>query len=341
MENRNYGIDLLRIISMIMIIIIHLLDFGGIIKGTPDSSSNKYFLQILYIMCLCGVNIFAMISGYVGINAKHKISSFCKLYSIVFIYSLGLFFICSIHSFHKCTTDIWLFLFPITNKIYWYFTAYSILWFVMPFLNCGIKCIEVKTTSIYELIVFLLTMTLLPVFAPNGRCVYTLGLFDGYNIFWIGICYSLGAIIKKYRFFNKWSIYKLLLGLLCSCIFTPIWVVISSLFLNKYKMSIFSQYSSLPMALSALFFLLIFERFPKTIFDKLIKFVTPSIFPIYLIHVHPKIVDLYLDKFNYIGQLQIYYVCLCIIMLSFAIFSVCLLIDSIRRMFLYIISKTQ
>ena len=42
MQERNYGIDFLRIISMFMIVILHILGNGGILASVQIGSSNYH-----------------------------------------------------------------------------------------------------------------------------------------------------------------------------------------------------------------------------------------------------------------------------------------------------------
>lgn len=75
MQERNYGIDFLRIISMFMIVILHILGNGGILASVQIGSSNYHLAWILEIASYCAVNCYALISGYVGIYSVHKYSN--------------------------------------------------------------------------------------------------------------------------------------------------------------------------------------------------------------------------------------------------------------------------
>lgn len=75
--NRNIGIDLLRIFAMLMIIVLHLLGQGGILR--EDLSIYNEVANWLDICSCCGVNIFAIISGYVGIKSEWKVKRIIKI----------------------------------------------------------------------------------------------------------------------------------------------------------------------------------------------------------------------------------------------------------------------
>ena len=65
MKQRNVGIDILRIVSMIFIIIIHLLMQGGTLSAYQNQGlqAGYYFLNIVYVLAYCGVNCFALVSA--------------------------------------------------------------------------------------------------------------------------------------------------------------------------------------------------------------------------------------------------------------------------------------
>lgn len=62
MTNRNYGIDLLRFVSMLMITSYHVILPG---MGQYAFYNGTLSIKIIYAICSCGVNCFLLISGYV------------------------------------------------------------------------------------------------------------------------------------------------------------------------------------------------------------------------------------------------------------------------------------
>ena len=82
---RNYGIDLLRIISMIMVVVLHMLLQGGVLDNANNLKFNNYTAWFLEISCLCATNVFGIISGYVGYKAKQKYANIFYMMRIFFI----------------------------------------------------------------------------------------------------------------------------------------------------------------------------------------------------------------------------------------------------------------
>ncbi len=55
LTDRNYGIDLLRIISMMILPVLHVLEHGGVLNASITLSLNyctAWFLNILHIVRL-------------------------------------------------------------------------------------------------------------------------------------------------------------------------------------------------------------------------------------------------------------------------------------------------
>lgn len=89
---RNYGIDLARIISMFFIVSIHVIYQGGPLFYIQKLSFGHKMHILLKIIYSTGVNIFGMISGYIGFSHKysnlfyHLITAFFYNVLIVFFY---------------------------------------------------------------------------------------------------------------------------------------------------------------------------------------------------------------------------------------------------------------
>ena len=88
MVKRNYGIDLLRIVSMLMIVTLHVLIRGGILESNSAFSVKHGISYAIVILCYCSVNCYALISGYVGFGRKFKLGNIVQLWFEVVFYLL-------------------------------------------------------------------------------------------------------------------------------------------------------------------------------------------------------------------------------------------------------------
>ena len=71
MKTRKSNIELLRIISMILIVLVHsnYFLFGPVIGEEIEQDSFRSFGRILFEqLCIVGVNVFVLISGYFAIR---------------------------------------------------------------------------------------------------------------------------------------------------------------------------------------------------------------------------------------------------------------------------------
>ena len=143
MEERNYGIDLLRIVSMMMVVLLHVLGQGGILDGSDPLTVKSETAWLLEIGAYSAVNIYAMISGYVGYGRKYKYSGLVYLYFQVLFYTVPTTIIFYIYRPElvnlKGKREL---LFPFAYNTYWYFTAYFCLAFFIPFLNMMLERLD-------------------------------------------------------------------------------------------------------------------------------------------------------------------------------------------------------
>ena len=61
-DKRNSSFELLRIVSMIMIVFLHFNMFGGMLKNTYPSNWKYYMAWIIEYTCIIAVNIYVLIS---------------------------------------------------------------------------------------------------------------------------------------------------------------------------------------------------------------------------------------------------------------------------------------
>ena len=134
-RERNYGIDLLRIVATFMIIILHILGVGGVIYNAKIFTPVYITAWLLEFGAYCAVNCYALISGYVGIYSKFRISNILLLWMQVVFTTLIITVVFYFLGADVTITDIKEACTPVTSQLYWYFTAYVALYLLSPFLN--------------------------------------------------------------------------------------------------------------------------------------------------------------------------------------------------------------
>lgn len=132
--HRESNIELLRIIAMLMIVLLHMNYFslGEVhfeeIQATPYSSFWRIFAEQL---CIIGVDVFVMISGWFGI--KPHIKGVCTLLFQVLFWGIVIF-ICGVFcglniSIKPMARVLWF------GSYYWFIISYIGLYILAPVLN--------------------------------------------------------------------------------------------------------------------------------------------------------------------------------------------------------------
>jgi len=332
-KERNYGIDLLRLIAMFMIVILHVAGHGGILRSFKGISIKSELIWTLEIACYSAVNIYALISGFVGIKSKYKYSNIINLCLQVIFFAITITSVeiaVTIYNGEKLSFSHLLFHFLPSLKNYWYFTAYFSLFFFIPVINYAINNTPKKILKILAVFIFVLF------------CCYslisdsTMNLGGGYSFLWLAVLYGVGAYISKYDSFKKLSAVKCFLGYLICTLLTvasriAIYFITQKVFGVAKGQNLLIKYTSPTMVLSALFLVLAFAKMKvNKSFAKVIGFLSPMSFGVYLIHCHPYIFSKIANAFISLSVKPVYILIPYILGISLAIFISCLFIDYIR-----------
>lgn len=331
-NNRNIGIDALRILSMFYVIILHILGHGGILDNAIGI--NHYIVTFINVFSDCAVDIFILISGYVGYS-EHKHSSvstkFLTLWSQVFFYSFGIA-LCFIllNPGTICIKDLIRSLFPVASDQYWFFSNYVPLLFLMPFLNGFIKNVGIKGLTKLVAVIFVLFSVYMVFVARLGTADPFL-LYYGYSAIWFISLYIIGAWIKCINLQSKVKI-KTSISIILLC------VVISWLFkfvfTGLFQTSALVSYTSPTVLITAIAYLIIFSKLeigPKL--KKWIAFFAPSAFGVYLIHDNNLIRRYFISRyFNYITTAPAYLLILEVLGCALGILFAGMLIEKLRQL---------
>lgn len=300
MSERNRGIDLLRIVSMLMIIMYHIIVPG---MGQYTFYNGTLSVKILYAIGSCGVNCFLLISGYVNLRSNYKLSRIIKLLLEAIFYNLLLTIIISISngslSFERIIESFDI----LSNENWWFIRAYLLLFIFMPIVNTAVNTMNKTETSITVILLIIFAS----IFTTIKGDVFYLG--DGYSSLWFIIVYIIGAYIRKYEetLLNIKLLYFILF-LLCIVI-----TVSSFYFLFQYNGQHLHSYIteeklfyyvSPTILLSSISLLMLFKNIKiNQKLSKIIDIITPSIFPIYLIQCQHYIYKYYFpDYFSFLNK---------------------------------------
>lgn len=292
-KERSYGIDLLRILSMYMVCLVHSNAYGNAhTEFRLGYEAFFYFSTWTESVALIGVNLFALITGYVCLHSKWKLERYINLWITVAFYSITL--LLAGIALTKLQVFNWGFTFRNAIDIitalpfgstYWYFAAYTGLFFCIPFLNAAlIKC----SKSQFIALLFIL-FVLIPFFNLKPNDTYIAG---GYNFTWLAFLYVGGAYIKRFQpRFNSVT----LIGLMLLCSVVPlICRLIGAPAPFGYCYHNFILYTFCT-------FLLLYQiKIKNNKLLNIILFVSQISFAVYLIHQHPVGAELHAEAVHYI-----------------------------------------
>ena len=282
-QERNRGLDLLRVILSFNVIILHLLHHGGLQTHADPSNPGYYVLWFWGIAVDCTVNCFALISGYNSYDRKIKYTSILRLHLTVVYH--GLFITLLMKTVYPDTVTGANFLqalFPVCTNEFWYYTAFFALFCLKPLLIQGMQSLSKKQANI-------VIVSLLVVFSflSGSAHTNTFSLNGGFSVLWLAVLFIIGTYLRKYRDSIKLSKVKLLLIYFGSVTFTLFGIVLSNVF-PFIDGSKWIDYNSPTIAIAAIAVVLLFSSMsiPASL-RKISSLFVPFVFSIYLIHDHP------------------------------------------------------
>ena len=335
-NKRNYGIDLVRIISMILIINHHIIYHGGPLFNTQKFSLEHKIFIFLNTICVSGVNAFGLISGCVGFHS-HKFSNLFYLLFTTYLYSI---IISHLFKYFKPTLkgNYYKIIYTLFITDYWYFTAYFTMYFFFPLINEGIIQIKQKTMFHFTINLFLIFSFLNEILKNTQRFKSSdiFNLKNGFSYSWLLILYLFGGYLGRFKIdiYKKKNKYYYIKYIFIIIILGIIKTKLILYRMAKYNLkNITINYAS-PIYLGISFsIIMIFSNMNiKTkILIKLISFFSPLTYGIYLSHNH-LLVRLYIIKTYFLWILKYKSIKIVIIEIicSFGVFMFCCIIDLIR-----------
>lgn len=295
-KNRYSNFELLRIISMLLVLFSHLavhgiehsLDADKLVLWSSGTFVNKFFTSSLNIGGNIGVALFFMISGFFLVS-KEKVSISKVLlegtfYGIFALFLFGISYICGyrpveINTLSEVQWVIKAIFNPSTSGAWWFLSAYIVLMLLAPIINKVLNHVDKKGFLFLLLILWF-------IYSIDNAFNGTYFDLDKSVLF-----YSVGAYISRFINRDKIKAYYLLI------VFNLVLLLTLSVYFS-YNSLIFSLDSSEKNKLivklisiintSFLFILidcLLFVLFYSFSFqNKFINYVSSGTFGVYLIH---------------------------------------------------------
>jgi len=204
MKTRAANLDLLRIVSMLLIVFLHSIDHSGVLENAANCGTGMYFyVRFTYALCQVCVNIYILLSGYFMVTSRFRFHKLVQLWmeTVFYGFTLKLIFMLagldafSIASLASCFL-------PILSGRYWFLTIYVGMYLVSPFLNILIRAMNKKQHSLLNLCLFCVCsvwVSIHPKFAGMNSG-------GGWELAWFVVLYLAAAWFRLYyKPDGKWS----------------------------------------------------------------------------------------------------------------------------------------
>lgn len=351
-KERNSNFELLRIVSMMMIILWHIYHFGGI-KDNPRIMNPviALFFELLSFFLVVHVNSYVLVTGYFFDKTKVKLGKVCSLIDSMFFYrvvsiivfvGLGLLYMTKVDYID----------FKFLND-YWFVQVYIALYLITPFLNKLINHMKQKE-HLTLLVINTIILSLVPFFTGNGLALNN----SGYSLYGFVYLYFLAAYIKKYPIRNNfifshfsdnlYKIFWIIVFIACALLNFLIYVTLKQYSIlgpvfkwisNNYN-TVSLYYSNPFIILQSVAYFLIFEQ--MNFKSKIVNKISKLTLGIYFIH-ETNFVRLHLYKWLRInnGPVYSYKFIIYVFLMVFVIFIGCGIIEFIRQTIMNFIQKRK
>ena len=209
-KTRESGIELFRIISMLLIIAHHYVVNSGVLlmANTSPTSINSLFLYLFGGWGKTGINCFVLITGYFMCKSNISTKKFFKLLLEIEFYRIIIYAIFIISGYAQLTLSGFVrAVLPITSVAQNFIGCYLLFFLLIPFLNVVVKNIS-ERQHVFLILVLLLIYTIIgsiPKFTVNMNYVS-----------WFIVLYFIASYVRIYpkKIFDSkmfWGILSLIL----------------------------------------------------------------------------------------------------------------------------------
>lgn len=357
-KTRQSNFELMRIISMFMIVLWHCISHTNILGRT--GGNLNLLLELIFMFTAVHVNSFILLSGYFGYKNEFNIKKlFATINSVWFYKAIYALIFVGLGLVTMSYFDLFLFLTPLNysysfGTFYWFINVYIVLYILMPFINKLIKHLS-KEQFRKLLILLILFLSIIP-FITINQVINN----DGYQVISFIMLYLIGAYFGKYKIkdnyhFKNYSKNK------CQLIFIILLLFIlvvdfcmlttssylennSSTFLRYIKSIIDFQkisFSSPIIIFESIIYLLLFETLNFK--SKFINNVSKLMFGVYLVHEN---LFVYNHIYKYLplgtsGELYGKSIIVILFLMAIGIFIVSVIIEWFRQLLFNLIGKTK
>lgn len=329
--NRNTSIELLRIISMIMIMFHHFAYHGNFEWNFNEVTLPHLWYDFILMGGKVGVDIFVLISGYFLIENTEKLfqpKKLLKFWGQVVFYSIMTYLLSvmlRLNAFEiKQLIKVCL---PITYPGWWFASTYFMLYLIHPFLNKLLLGLS-KTEYQYLILMMVLCWSIIP--------TATTQLFESNSLLWFVTLYGIAGYVNLYGGNQKlqskhyFSLYFMVLIITYTVSTTFLFLGTKKEEWSTHAIDFF-EIERLPILLMAITLFMGFVTL-KMNYHKWINMIASATFGVYLIHDSSYIRYYLWTNIFKINQYQdSTFLILYSILVVFILYVSCTMIDLIRK----------
>ena len=328
-KQRNANLDLLRIVSMLLIVFLHSIDHSGVLEHAENCGTAMYFyVRFTYALCQVCVNIYIMLSGYFMVTSKFRLQKLVTLWMEAAFYSfvLKLLFMVTGQDAFSIVSLVSCF-FPILTGRYWFLTIYVGMYLVSPFLNTLIRAMDKRQHALLNLVLF----AIMSLWVSLHPAIAGMNSGGGWGLAWFVTLYITSAWLRLYYTPNGrpwlWLAGYALIPMAMAavqCLSVPgiVSVVVKHWF----------RYDSAPVYLMTmcLFVGFLNIRISSPGLSRMIVRVAPLTLGVYLIHAHANVSPWSWEVLALPGKMDSILFPLIQLGAVVAIFAICAALDAVR-----------
>lgn len=332
-KKRDANLDLLRIISMLLIIFLHSIDHSGVLEQAEVSSNAMYFyVRFTYALCQICVNCYIMLSGYYLVNSKFRLQKLVALWmeTVFYAFILKLLFMVTGHEIFSIVSLISCF-FPIVTGRYWFITIYVGMYLISHFLNKLIHSMNKEEHTMLNICLFVL----FSLWSSIHPSIAGMNSGGGWGLAWFVVLYLVAAWFRLYYIPKHKTV--ILFGIF---LLIPLLLAAGQMAANAVGIGILQniisnwfRYDSAPVYFMtiALFTAFLNIQVKSDYMSKIICFVAPLTLGVYLIHAHADVSSWLWTTLNLPSKMSFASFPIIQFGCVIAIFTACIVIDAIRR----------
>lgn len=294
---RQANMELLRMVSMMLVVVLHFLDKGSNLPLLTENTMPVYGYAawMLESFAIVAVNVYMLLSGYFLIESSFKPKRLLGLLLQVWFYSIGIGLIaggfgCLPEGGFGIHYLLTLFL-PVSMNHYWFMTAYVFMYLFVPLLSAGIKRLSKGQHQLVLgalLFVFCVIKSVVPARLETDA--------QGYDCIWYLCVFVAAAYLRLYGIpFFKGKGRSLIVYLASAAAIFGVTFILRALYLKTGSLGTiltgcYSYNHIFVLTASAgIFYLFYHMRIKQKGLCRLISRIAPYTLGVYLLHEHAAI----------------------------------------------------